>query len=168
MWEWIQTWTFFNWLSLIAFAFLPFSALNAVLGLKSRWKDWRALKSKDDFEKRIIELEKQIYKIAEYKESPINFLFDSIEFAVFPLISMIAAFILVIGALSSYISKLPIGPVIETELLTAVLLMFVPIFFLIEIQQRILYFKNPDLLIVPLASLIKEGSKKDFVTKKNF
>ncbi len=61
--EWIGTFNFWNWLALAGFIVLPLSALNAFLGLRARWRDWRATKSKEGFEKRLVEDDMRSYKI---------------------------------------------------------------------------------------------------------
>jgi hypothetical protein len=54
--DFVRSMTVWNWLALIAFIFLPLSALNAFFGLRSRYRDWRGTKSQKGFEKRLQQL----------------------------------------------------------------------------------------------------------------
>lgn len=55
--EWLRTWTFFNWLAVIAFLMAFTGFLNSFLSLRSRYKDWRGVQSRKAFGKRLKELE---------------------------------------------------------------------------------------------------------------
>ncbi|MDQ3180001.1 MAG: hypothetical protein M3Q33_05720 [Acidobacteriota bacterium] len=96
--EWLNSWTFFNWLTLIAFTmatmlFLP-SAISHWLNLYPKFKNWRATKSKEKFEWRIKELEMQIYKASKYKNAPKIFFIELLDDAIHPLSALLFAFLL--------------------------------------------------------------------------
>jgi hypothetical protein len=74
MLEWIKGWTFFNWLAVIAFLFSSISVLNAIFNLRSRYKDWRATKSKAAFVHRLKELEHLVNQIGEYRKDQSQFI----------------------------------------------------------------------------------------------
>lgn len=76
MWEWIQTWTFFNYLALVAFIFSSISVINAFLSLKARFKDWFAIRSKEALRNRLLELEEIAHKTKQYINEPTTLLID--------------------------------------------------------------------------------------------
>ncbi|HEV7682406.1 MAG TPA: hypothetical protein VGO68_09825 [Pyrinomonadaceae bacterium] len=69
----IQAMTFWNWIGLIAFCFASISVLNALISLKSRFRDWRGIQSKKAFEKRVKQLERELAQIKGFAAEPPKF-----------------------------------------------------------------------------------------------
>ncbi len=61
---------FFNWLTLIAFIFGSISVTNAFFSLKSRFKDWFAIRSKEALRNRLLELEEIAQNTKRYINEP--------------------------------------------------------------------------------------------------
>jgi hypothetical protein len=93
--------TFWNWLALIAFFVLPLSALNAFLGLKSRYKDWNARQSKVKFEKRAKQLQKHLSEIHDYRTNPTKLWLATMGYLASSLYMFMAAFITALGMIGS-------------------------------------------------------------------
>ncbi len=108
-WEWIGTWTLFNWLALIGFLFGCVSVTNAFFGLKSRFKDWFTLTSKQALRKRLLELEKIAQNTKRHINEPATLLIDllwettshSIVFCIIFIIDVFIVSILIIRANAS-------------------------------------------------------------------
>src|ERR1043166_402967 len=70
--------TFWNWLSLIGFLVLPFTALNLYFNLKPRFVAWRSANSKKSFQSTLKSFQKMLDLVQAYKTAPANLLIDSI------------------------------------------------------------------------------------------
>src|ERR1043165_8510034 len=97
IWDFIKAMTLWNWLSLIAFIFLPLSVLNSFLSLKSRYLDWSATKNRKDFNQRLEELQNQLLRIAEYKTSLASLFIDVMHEVVNALLVFFFAFFLLLS-----------------------------------------------------------------------
>lgn len=166
MWEWIQTWTFFNWLTLILIIPASLGYLNAYFGLRDRWKNRKATKSREAFDERVVEIERQIKRIDKYRKNPSDFFMDTLEKAVFPALSLIGIFALLLLAASEYLTSSSDNRSSLNNLFTilqinlALPLLIIPAAFLLEIKQNIEHIRLPQLLFSELASLLKDGANK--------
>src|SRR2546421_87706 len=103
----MQSMTVWNWLSLIAILALPFTFINAVLSLKSRYRDWQGTKSKKKFEKRLQQLKSELVQIEDYKKNLPAFFVDILAKAM-PLLGLMSAGVLLfMGAFTIFRLPLP-------------------------------------------------------------
>src|SRR5437016_4191301 len=65
--EFIRSMSIWNWLALIAFVFLPLSALNAFFSLRSRFLDWRGIQNKKKFQARLKDFALQLFLLELYR-----------------------------------------------------------------------------------------------------
>lgn len=70
IWTFIATMTYRDWIVVVGLIVLPLSALNAFLGLRSRYLDWQGQQSKAQFKKRLRQLSKQVLLIDQYRKEP--------------------------------------------------------------------------------------------------
>jgi hypothetical protein len=84
--------TLWNWLTLIAFCIALISGLNAVLNLRSRYRDWWSTNSKAKFQKRIGEFEEHMRKISFFRDKPSNLMLLGLEALLHAFILTLLAF----------------------------------------------------------------------------
>ena len=79
---------------------IPISALNAFLGLRSRYKDWRATQNKEEFYGRLSEMVSILEIAGEYHDDPDDFFLrvvqDSTEMAkyfIFGMMTFVAGYV---------------------------------------------------------------------------
>jgi hypothetical protein len=123
--DWIKTWTFFNWLTLIAFLLALVGFLNSFLSLKSRYQDWRATKSKKEFEKRVITLLKVARQVTLYRNSPEIYYLVVIKILAYTIFSSLSAFFMFVWAvilIASGISLIAIPVLLICQLIIVVAL----------------------------------------------
>lgn len=165
MLEWIKTWTFFNWLTLIAFVFGTISVLNATLSLRSRYKDWQATKSKEAFEKRLEQLKQQISRIRKIRESTITLATEVMIYiigaSVFFLFAFICSVILLLNiSIKTSDEFLLIGLTISFFLLIATSIAIV-----LKLFMVISYVRTPWLLESRTRRLVNRGKSKGLIPK---
>ena len=68
--EFFRDMTFWNWIALIAFIFFPISALNAFLGLRARYRDWKGVRNQKQFLIRLAQLGKLVKRHNEFMQDP--------------------------------------------------------------------------------------------------
>lgn len=90
--EWIKTWTFFNWLAIAAFFLAVIGFLNSFLSLRSRYLGWSSIKSRKAFEKRLHNIEVELYMIGKYRKSPTSYYYEVIHLATRPVIGLLFSF----------------------------------------------------------------------------
>lgn len=90
--------TIWNWFTLIAFCFACISVLNAVLNLKTRFRDWRGTRSRQGFAKRLGQLRGEFEVIATFKQNMNGYFVWVLDAAVTPLKSFGLAFMLLLVA----------------------------------------------------------------------
>jgi hypothetical protein len=93
----VESMTFWNWLALIAFIFLPLSALNAFFSLKSRYRDWRGAQTRKGFEERLTHLEKEWLIIEVYKKDLAEYFLYLTERLLRPIMMMFLLMVLFIA-----------------------------------------------------------------------
>jgi len=91
--------TFWNWLALFAFLFATISVLNAVLSLKGRYLDWRAMRNKKQFANRLKLVEEQLKLIDKYRKYETLFYRHVLIEATFVAILALGSFVWLIPAL---------------------------------------------------------------------
>lgn len=85
--------TFWNWISLISFLVLPFTAFNLFFNLYPRFKDWRAIRSRKAFDKRLSKLKTRFEKIQEIRKLTVDSAAELLyDFALF-LLSITGSFL---------------------------------------------------------------------------
>lgn len=168
MWEWIQTWTFFNWLAVAAFLMALVGFLNSTLSLKSRYKDRLALKNKESFNARKTELENQFNDFLRYDSSPILLFLDIAKDAIISAIFVLVAFGFFIYAFTEYILSQPsdklAGVFAVFPFYFSIFCLLLPIFTLWELAFKIKYFQRPDLLLREISDFLIEGRKKELIS----
>src|SRR5687767_8293800 len=105
--DWLNSFYFFQYLALIAFLVLPLTALNAILGLRARWKDWNGIRNRKAFEERQRELKGQLQNIEYYRKKPLKLYREMVEVILTVLgLILISLWFGVLAALSSLLSPL--------------------------------------------------------------
>src|SRR6266403_927540 len=92
----IRNMNFWNWLALIAFLIALMSGLNAFLGLKSRFRDWRGTQSKKLFEIRLKQFRQELRIIETFENNLRGYVVWVLDSAVAPLKFFGLAFMLLI------------------------------------------------------------------------
>ena len=90
--------TIFQWMAVIAFIFMPFSALNSILSLRTKYKDRQGIRSKKKFEKRLQELVIEITKIGYYRDHPTTLMLMGQETIFSAGVKFLTAFLLCVVA----------------------------------------------------------------------
>src|SRR5688500_6887697 len=99
--------TFWNRITLIAFIFFPLSALNAFFGLRTRFKDWRGIKSKKNFEKRLKELKQELIQIETFRMNLSIFFLEILRRAMPPIALVFLTILAFMGAFAIY--RIPVA-----------------------------------------------------------
>jgi len=102
--ELLKSLTIFNWMAIIAFIFLPLSALNAFLGLKSRYNEWKPARNKKNFEKRVKEFSLRFNKIIRWRSSMMDLFIELLDDAMPIAMSLLAAFFLFFVSFYFYVA----------------------------------------------------------------
>ena len=166
--DYIRNMTFWNWLALIAFIFLPLSALNAFFSLKSRYSNWRAIKSKKNFSKRLEEIELYLTEVQQYRNQPLSFIIEVLEktvrvFGLFLCASLgfLASFILFNVRLLN--TKFPYGSGLFIATISYGLLAFC-FYLTVKLFRFIRTVKNPSLLVKTVKDLVSKAATNDVIT----
>ena len=99
--------TLWNWFSLIAILALPFTLLNALLSLRSRYLNWQGIQSKKKFEKRLAQLKAELVQIETHKDNVPAFLIEIVAKAMPLLLLCFTAILLFMAAFAIY--RIPIA-----------------------------------------------------------
>lgn len=145
----LETMTIWNWLALIAFIFFPLSALNAFLNLKTRYRDWRGIQNKKQFDKRIKELKTQFFMTETYKQDSTAFFTVVLWYAselLAPLIIVIALFSLGAQVWQSYLAATIVSSIFMKHA--------------IALNQLISRVQFPELFAIAIIEFIKSGADK--------
>jgi uncharacterized membrane protein len=166
MWEWIGTWTFFNWIALIAFLAFPFTVLNLYFNLKPRYLDWRATKTKKGYEKRLKELTSQLNFAQTYRLS-ITYLFADIMIeagnAMFALVVALIQFVLITFGFYLPSFKIEGGRVKESLFLIITLVfLFICLYYITRIVRLARNTRNPEFIVERMIHLIEDARRKGF------
>lgn len=155
--------TFWNWLALIAFIFFPLSALNAFLGLRSRFLDWRGIKNKKEFEKRLKEWEDLVAIVGLYKNDSSKLIAMILKNAWVVLRWFcLAAFIFVwafIISISFQILAIPF-------LLVSQLLLWKCFTYITKVFKIIRYVSEPETLVKSIREFMASGTFKGLLPDK--
>lgn len=165
--EFIKTMTFWNWLSLIAFLFLPFTALNTFFSLRTRFQDWRGIKNKKAFEKRLVQLSTKVRRIGNYISSRNDFYTFMLEGAMKIALSFLTAFFLFIWAFLSDISPIRLLGVESGFLIVCQLLMLNAITITFKVLTIIDYVRHPDTLVKEVEDFMRNGQAKGLLTEED-
>jgi len=160
----VQGMTIWNWLALIAFIFFPLSALNAFFGLRSRYLDWQAPKSKAKFKKRVTELFRQVIRIGRYRKEPQFFYLLVLNNAAVILVSFLSSTTLWLCVWGLQLLT-PSNKVFAVWVVSAIM-MFVSFLLAIRLSRLIHKVRHPEELIMHVLSVISEG-KKQSLLKEN-
>ncbi len=153
MWELIQTWTFFNWLALIAFFLSCISVINAFLSLKTRFKDWFAIRSKEALRKRLIELENIAQNTRRNINEPSTLLIDVLwQSTTFLLVQSFLLIMIIIVVYVLHINKVSIESIYLIIFTTFINFLSEFIRFIQSVRQKIIYTKD-------LSSVTKEAEE---------
>jgi hypothetical protein len=170
MLEWIVSWTFWNWLALVSFIVLPLSALNAFLGLRARYKDWRTLKSKEEYDKRRLEIEDRLTAIKLYNQSKHLFYLHLVNNAIPPLYSLLGSFLCLLLAGLIYISTSWImssfSPVSGLLLSIAIYLLKEPLLYLVELSNKVSMILAPDHFFKEITEFLKYGVQEKLLERE--
>lgn len=176
LWEWIGTWTFWNWLALVSFIILPLSALNAFLGLRARWRDWRTTKSVTKLKERLIQINNQAIATKLHRLDPPIFFIQLLDDAYYPAGAFIGT-IFVILAIITILPNLTLIPdnsfydniFIKIFGVMGMLFLLVVMNFIVKVKTKILYFYHPEILANEAKKLLEKteplGLKIDFDIK---
>ena len=167
MWEWISTWNFFNWLTLIAFLLTIYNVF-----LKSYVVEWLNTRNKLAFENRLLEIDVTIRCFEKYREEPHLLFLYLLVIAVKPLTYLLISFGLFFMSVSLFFpspNSIPQGSYILGAILinTAVILIYPSILLLGRITNAILYFEHPDVLFRVRKRLLLKAEKKGLASKED-
>ena len=98
LWTLLANMTIFQWMAVIAFIFMPFSALNSILSLRTKYKDMQGIRNKAKFQKRLKELTIEIKKIAFYRDHPTTLMLMGQETVFSAGVKFLVAFLLCVVA----------------------------------------------------------------------
>jgi len=167
MWEWISTWNFFNWLTLIAFLLTIYNVF-----LKSYVVEWLNTRNKLAFENRLLEIDVTIRCFEKYREEPHLLFLYLLVIAVKPLTYLLISFGLFFMSVSLFFpspNPIPQGSHILGAILinTAVILIYPSILLLGRITNAVLYFEHPDAILRVRERLLLKAEKKGLVSKED-
>jgi hypothetical protein len=160
--EWISSWSFFNWLAIIAFGLGLVGFVNGFFGLRDRFKNWKAEQNKNSFEKRRRELEVQLAIIASSRTNPPRFqlrVFDIISRATLFFFVAVFAFILAVFNMQSVgtaPSAILFGIAFGSQ--------FMAITKAWKLARFINTARNPETVVYRAVELIKNAKKKGFIS----
>lgn len=167
VWEFLRSMTFWNWIALIAFLFFPLSALNAFLSLKSRYKDYRAIRSKKSFEKRLKELETWVNTIGTYRNEPHRYYLVVIDLIATMLIMAIEAggcFVLAFVSITFFRSRTP-------WIVTLIVLCLICLAFALYHANRLLWLARhvhvSGIVKDHVVGVLSNGAKKGFLSNQS-
>jgi len=158
----IQAMTIFNWLTLIAFLFASISVLNALLSLKTRFRDWRGTQSKKAFEKRVKQLERELVRIQKFAAEPQRFHSYLLERGTRLATSYLIAIAIFMTAFGISVSPFR-GLNVEVVLaMVAVLLLGLIISAMVELSRLIRMVSNSKNFAVEIVKFIVDAREKGF------
>lgn len=164
--DWIRTWTFFNWLAIIAFLMALVGFLNSFLSLRSRFKDWRGVQSKKAFAERLNELKHLVTKIGGFRKEPAKYFFIMTHSVLRLLMFFVAAFstftLLVfsttlpvdnysVGKVGSFVCLILLGWIIGT---------------FIGILRTARYTAYPELIKKEVSHFLRSGAKRKLLSEE--
>jgi hypothetical protein len=162
--EWIKGWTFFNWITVLAFILAIYNVF-----FKSYYVEWQARRSKKAFEKRLEELDLIIFKVQKYIQSTKTFLVGILLDCVYPILILLAAFLFFTWGLERYVGGLSTGK--EYNFTVGMIffsicqiLVFFAGFLIMKIGVLIRYVRYPELLAINVSKLVKDAKTKGFIT----
>jgi hypothetical protein len=149
--------TIWQWMALIAFIFMPFSALNSVLSLRTRYRDRQGIRSKAKFQKRLKELTIETKKIAFYRDHPTTLMLMGQETIFSSGVKFLTAFLLCLVAFAlPFLSPLFIAAAFIT--LSALGEM--------QVGSKLIHDANvPDDFARHVFAFVVEGKRKGFLPK---
>lgn len=153
--------TFFNWLTLIAFLFAAISVLNALLSLKSRFRDWRGIQNIKGFEKRVRQLERELRRIKEFADNPSSFHWHLLDMGTRLCGGTLVAIGMFITAFAIYVT--PFGGTTGIEIILSLLALTIlgmTVGSLVELNRLIRVVYDPDYFAVKIIRFIVDGSYK--------
>lgn len=158
MWEWIQTWTFWNWITIILIIPALVGFLNAILSLKSRFTDWKAKRNKELLKKRLLELEQDAIDTKFYHREPATLLIDLLYKLDSPVLSIMISFVASLFAIVILAPKMQ--PSIYLVPILFGLWINVPpriLGYINLINKKIGYFYNPSAITKKAEKLIEDA-----------
>jgi magnesium-transporting ATPase (P-type) len=164
----IQGMTVWNWLSLIAVFALPFTFINALLSLKSRYRDWQGIKSKKKFDKRLGQMKSELVQIENHSKNLPAFMINVLAKAM-PLLSMFfISMLLFMGAFTIFRLPLPGFWVFEfVYLVTGIIIMMLALVQWRKLTRLIESVNNPKDFAIELLDFIYAGKKKRFIESES-
>lgn len=155
---------FWNWLAIAAFAIALMGGLNAFLSLKTRYRDWRGTRNHKSFEKRLKELRKEFAEVENYHKNKFQFFSRVLEEATKPLVCIVLALILFIGAFAIYRIPLPgFRPAEFLYLVFAIAILFLAMPWIQKMSRLITNVGHPDKLVKEIIDFIKESRLRKII-----
>ncbi len=139
--------------------------LNAILSLKSRWKDWWAPKSKLGFEKRLRQLSLLIAEVSKLKNNPHLYSIAVGDNLLNAVLTFLLTLLFVMIATLFYLLTGDVTVVKWIALFTVVIIGIVLLVSLDDISKTAKlsrYVRDPEILLKEITKLIERGNKNGY------
>jgi hypothetical protein len=165
--EFIKAMTIWNWLSLIAFLVLPFTALNTFFSLRTRFQDWRGVRSKKSVEKRIKQLSAKVRQIGRFSDSRNTFYTYMIDVAMKIALSFLTAFFIFVWVFLIDISPMRMLGVESLLLIVCQLFMLNAVTIPFKVLTIIDYVRHPNTLVKEVEDFMRNGQAKELLAEED-
>ena len=162
------------WIAVTGLLLGLISVTNSILNLRSRYRDWRTVRSQKAFNKGLREFTEDLRIITEYHDEPSRLLTYLLEQALIPALSLLVILFLLIAAVYEIITIVSEGVVEHTlvhfalgagALVIAWLLLLVPFRFLVKVSVLLSNYNHPKEIVLRAKKVLGTGVKKNYLTK---
>lgn len=161
----IATMTFWKWIALVGFLIALIGGLNAILSLRSRYKDWKGTRTRKQFEERLEELQEQFKRVEAFSQKPrayflyvITQILSVVLLCMMSLIVLLTAFILYILSADTFNPLYKIGSIVLVAI--AVVLTSVAARSTVSLYRLARRVENPKIFLRELKEFLKTTTDK--------